>query len=48
MDRIGNPNGSYALYVNDSTFIYGVTVAATGFIRTWRTNYSAVPSWNLQ
>jgi prepilin-type N-terminal cleavage/methylation domain-containing protein len=48
VDATGNPTGSYALYINDSTFIYGVTVAATGFIRLWRTNYSASPTWIQQ
>jgi len=48
VDTSSNPTGSYALYITDHTFIYGVSVAATGFIRTWRTNYSASPSWSLQ
>jgi len=48
VDASGNPWGGYALYVNDSTFIYGITVAGTGFIRTWRTNYSASPAWVQQ
>ncbi len=43
-----SPTGDYALYINDGTFVYGVTVAATGFIRTWRTNYTTTPSWSLQ
>src|SRR5262249_22371654 len=48
VDSTGNPTGSYALYINDTSFIYGVTVAATGFIRLWRTNYSASPAWSQQ
>jgi prepilin-type N-terminal cleavage/methylation domain-containing protein len=48
VDRSGNPTGSYAIYINDQSFIYGVTVSATGFIRLWRTNYSASPSWSQQ
>jgi prepilin-type N-terminal cleavage/methylation domain-containing protein len=48
VDRLGNPIGSYALYLNDMSYIYGVTIAATGFIRVWRTNYSASPIWNQQ
>jgi prepilin-type N-terminal cleavage/methylation domain-containing protein len=44
----GAPTNNYAIYINDGSFIYGVTVAATGFIRTWRTLYSATPSWSLQ
>lgn len=47
-DSTGSPTGNYALYINDSTFVYGVTVAATGFIRTWRTNATSTPSWSLQ
>ena len=47
-DSTASPTGDYAIYINDSTFVYGVTVAATGFIRTWRTNKTATPSWSLQ
>jgi prepilin-type N-terminal cleavage/methylation domain-containing protein len=48
VDTIGNPVGSYALYITDATAIYGVTIAATGFTRVWRTNYSATPVWTQQ
>jgi hypothetical protein len=48
VDSTGAPTGNYALYINDGTFVYGVTVAATGFIRTWRTNQTSTPSWSLQ
>jgi prepilin-type N-terminal cleavage/methylation domain-containing protein len=49
VDPVGSPMGSYALYINDGIFCYTVTVAATGFIRTWRTSYNvATPSWTLQ
>lgn len=48
IDASGNPAGSYALYINDNSYIYGVTIAATGFIRLWRTNYSASPAWSQQ
>jgi len=44
----GNPTGSYAYYINDGTFCYGITIAATGFIRTWRTNYTSTPNWVQQ
>ncbi len=47
-DSAGSPTGSYALYINDGTFCYGVTVAATGFIRTWQSNYTATPTWMQQ
>ena len=48
VDSAGNPTGSYAIYVNDGTFCYGITVAATGFIRSWRTNVVTTPAWTLQ
>ena len=44
----GSPTGDAAVYVTDSTAVYGVTVAATGFVRMWRTNYTSTPSWSLQ
>ena len=37
-----------AVYVTDGSAVYGVTVLATGMIRTWRTMASARPSWTLQ
>jgi Tfp pilus assembly protein FimT len=48
IDSTGSPTGLDALYVNDGIAVYGITVAATGFIRTWQTNYQATPSWSLQ
>jgi len=48
VDASGNPTGSYALYINDNSYIYGVTIAATGFIRLWRSNYSPSPAWSQQ
>jgi prepilin-type N-terminal cleavage/methylation domain-containing protein len=47
-DTSASPTGDDAIYINDGTFVYGVTVAATGFIRTWRTNYTTTPSWSQQ
>lgn len=44
----GSPTGADALYVTDGTSIYGITVAATGFIRTWQHNYTASGSWVQQ
>ena len=35
------PTNDDAMYLTDGTSVYGVTVAATGFIRTWRTNYAS-------
>ncbi|MEO6237740.1 MAG: prepilin-type N-terminal cleavage/methylation domain-containing protein [Vicinamibacterales bacterium] len=48
IDATGSPTGDAAVYVTDSTAVYGVTVAATGFVRMWRTNYTSTPSWSLQ
>jgi prepilin-type N-terminal cleavage/methylation domain-containing protein len=48
VDDTGSPNGLGAFYVNDGIAVYGITVAATGFIRTWQTNYFSTPSWNQQ
>jgi prepilin-type N-terminal cleavage/methylation domain-containing protein len=48
VDASGIPTGSYAFYISDSTFCYGITIAATGFIRTWRTNLLATPTWVQQ
>ncbi len=44
----GSPTGDSALYVTDGSAVYGVTVAATGFIRLWRTNAASSPTWTLQ
>lgn len=48
VDATGSPFGDDAIYVTDGSAVYGVTVAATGFIRLWRTNYTSTPSWSLQ
>jgi len=40
-----NPTGNNALYLTDGTAVYGVTVAATGMVRMWRTLPRTVPSW---
>ena len=48
VDPIGSPTGSYAIYITDSSAIYGITIAATGFTRVWRTNYTAAPVWTQQ
>jgi prepilin-type N-terminal cleavage/methylation domain-containing protein len=44
----GSPTGSDAVYVTDNTAVYGVTIAATGFIRSWRTPYQYTPAWTQQ
>jgi len=48
VDSTGGPTNDDAVYVTDSTAVYGVTVAATGFVRLWRTNYTSTPVWSLQ
>lgn len=48
VDATGSPYGDDAVYITDSTAVYGITVAATGFVRLWRTNYASTPSWSLQ
>jgi prepilin-type N-terminal cleavage/methylation domain-containing protein len=48
VDNGGSPTGMDAIYVTDGTSVYGITMAATGFIRTWQTNYQATPTWTLQ
>ena len=37
-----------AMYVSDGRAVYGVTVSATGMVRTWRTMPTATPTWVLQ
>ena len=44
----GAPTNDGALYITDGTSVYGITVAATGFIRTWQANYSSTSPWTLQ
>ena len=39
------PTGLDAVYVTDGTAVYGVTVAATGLLRMWRTLPVAIPAW---
>lgn len=48
IDSTGSPFGDDAIYVTDGSAVYGITVAATGFIRTWRTNAASTPTWTLQ
>ena len=39
------PIGTDAVYVSDATTVYGVTIAATGLLRMWRTPRASTPSW---
>ena len=46
--NVGAPTGNDALYITDGSAVYTVTLSATGQIRQWRTNPTAVPTWVLQ
>ena len=48
IDSTGSPFGDDAIYVTDGSAVYGITIAATGFIRMWRTNATSTPTWTLQ
>jgi prepilin-type N-terminal cleavage/methylation domain-containing protein len=37
-----------AVYITDNTAVYGITIAATGMVRTWKTPPNATPTWVLQ
>ncbi len=39
------PTADDALYVTDGTTLFGVTVAATGMVRTWTAKPEADPTW---
>jgi prepilin-type N-terminal cleavage/methylation domain-containing protein len=41
------PTSLGALYVTDGSAVYGITVAATGMLRMWRTLPSVTPEWTL-
>ena len=42
------PTPQDALYVTDGAVVYGVTVAATGMLRLWRSKSASTPTWVLQ
>lgn len=48
VDSTFAPTNLDAVYVTDGTAVYAVTVAATGMLRSWRTQPVATPSWTLQ
>jgi prepilin-type N-terminal cleavage/methylation domain-containing protein len=48
ISALGTPVPDGVLYITDGTAVYGVTVAATGMIRLWRTFPRSTPSWVLQ
>jgi prepilin-type N-terminal cleavage/methylation domain-containing protein len=48
IDVSGASTGLDAVYLTDGTAVYGVTIAATGMLRLWRTLPVSTPSWALQ
>jgi hypothetical protein len=48
IDSVGAPTAADAIYLTNGSVVYGITLAATGMIRTWRTNDTSTPSWELQ
>ena len=48
IDNNTTPTGGDAVYVTDSSAVYGVTLSVTGLITLWRTNPTATPNWVLQ
>jgi hypothetical protein len=42
------PTSDHALYMRNNMAVYGITVSATGMIRTWRTQPLPTPSWVVQ
>ena len=48
VDTTGSPTALDAIYVTDGSAVYGITIAATGFIRTWQSTYTSTPTWTLQ
>ena len=48
VDSTGSPTGLAAIYVTDGSAVYGITIAATGFIRSWQTTSQTTPAWTQQ
>ena len=48
IDSTGAPSSLGALYLTDGTAIYGITLSATGMVRSWRTGPTVTPSWSAQ
>ncbi len=47
IDTTFAPTSADALYITDGTAVYGVTVASTGMLKSWRTLPTATPNWVL-
>ncbi|HEY2907290.1 MAG TPA: prepilin-type N-terminal cleavage/methylation domain-containing protein [Vicinamibacterales bacterium] len=48
VDTTGAPTAVDAMYITDGNAVYGITISATGMIRTWRTLPLATPAWVQQ
>jgi prepilin-type N-terminal cleavage/methylation domain-containing protein len=48
VDSTGTSGVVTAVYLTDGSAVYGVTVSATGMVRSWKTQPLATPSWSLQ
>jgi prepilin-type N-terminal cleavage/methylation domain-containing protein len=49
VDSTGSPPANMdAVYVTDSTRVYGMTVSKTGVIRNWQTPLNVTPTWTAQ
>ena len=48
IDSSGAPSSLGSIYLTDGTAVYGITLSATGMVRTWRTNPTAIPNWTMQ
>ena len=47
VDSTFAPTGLDAIYLADGSAVYGITVAATGMLRMWRTLPTETPTWML-
>jgi hypothetical protein len=45
VDNTFGPTQADALYVRDTSAVYGITIAATGLLRVWRAPRVASPLW---
>lgn len=48
IDPTGAPSSLGTIYLTDGTAVYGITLSATGMVRTWRTNPTVTPIWSAQ
>lgn len=49
IDSTGAPSSISAIYMtNGADAVYAVMLSATGMVRTWRTGYTAIPTWTTQ